>query len=61
MNMHFRATDTFTFLFVFLSILSIASPLQVSPRTNVTVDVRQAPDIALGEQSSLIHRTNALT
>ena len=40
--MHFQVTGVFTFIFVFLSILSIASPL--SPRTNVSVnglDVRQ--------------------
>jgi hypothetical protein len=42
--MHFRITDAFTYLFVFLSILPIASPLPSSPRTNVAengLDLRQ--------------------
>jgi hypothetical protein len=52
--MHFRATDTFTFLFVFLSILSIASPLQVSNSPRTIVDARQTSEI-VGEQPSSIH------
>jgi hypothetical protein len=53
--MHFRATDTFTFLFVFLSILSIASPLHVSNSPRTIVDARQTSEIVVGEQPSSIH------
>jgi len=58
-SMHFRVTGAFTFVFMFLSILSIASPL--SPRTNITVnglDVRQKLDIAGSKQSSSIHHSH---
>ena len=57
--MHFRVTDAFTFLqvFVSLSILSMASPLSSSSPTNVTngLDVRQAGIIVDGEKSSSIY------
>ena len=61
--MHFRVTEAFTFLFVFLSILSVANPLSSSPRDNVAengLDARQAgaaaTDIIVeGEQSMIYH------
>jgi len=57
--MHFRVrTGAFTFVFVFLSLLSMASPL--SPRTNVVVnglDERQL-DIVASKQSSSIHHSH---
>ena len=68
--MHFRVTETFTFLFGFLSIFSMANPLSSSPRDIAVkneLDARQegaGTDIIIeGEQSYLIltHTTNALT
>ena len=65
MHWHFRVTNAFTFLFVFLSILPMASPLSLasSPRDNVALnglEERQASIIAGGEQSSLIHHSHQM-
>ena len=63
MPVHFRVTEAFTFIFVFLSILSMANPLSSSPRNNIVengLEERQAADIIIeGEQSSIHHTTNA--
>jgi len=50
-KMHFRVTNAFTFIFVFLSILSMANPLSSSPRDNVALkrlDERQAASDIIG-------------
>ena len=61
--MHFRVTEAFAFLFVFLSIHSMANPLSSSPRDNVDengLDARQigiAADIVAGGEQSMIHHS----
>ena len=54
--MHFQVTKAFTFLFAFLSILSMANPLSSSPRDNFVkngLDARQEEGATIeGEQSS---------
>ena len=59
-NTHFRVTEAFTFIFVFLSILSMADPLSSSPRNNIIengLEERQAADIIIEGEQSLIHHT----
>ena len=64
--MQFQVTKAFKFIFVFLSILSMANPLASSPRDNVVengLDARQ--EAVLVESEQLIIRfityiTNAL-
>ena len=65
--MQFQVTKAFTFIFVFLSILSMANPLASSPRDNVVengLDARQEAVLVESEQliiRFITYTTNALT
>ena len=52
--MHFQVTEAFTFISVFLSILSMANPLASSPRDNVVENGLEARQGGVPADSDLI-------